>query len=126
MPRPPAPHGTQNRWRTGCRCAECGAAHSAETTGTRRDAAIAALQPHRAMILRRLAAGRSPAEAVEGTPLTPMRLYGIAKWSTEWRTEMDAAQIAGRPHVAHGTAIGYKEGCRCPECREAHHRPGIL
>lgn len=123
MARPKSPHGTASRWRVGCRCDLCRVAHSEDTTERRRVKRLALLAPHRSTILRRLAAGNTLDDACRGTNLTPHAIYGFARLSPEWRAEMDAAQRSGRsPSVAHGTAMGYKDGCRCPDCREAHHK----
>ncbi|MFC8454405.1 hypothetical protein [Kitasatospora sp. NPDC057223] len=41
-----------------------------------------------------------------------------------WHRDIDAALPTGRnPDLAHGTEGAWKGGCRCPDCRTAHHGP---
>lgn len=53
--------------------------------------------------------------------MTHQRVYGLARWDSEFAAELDAAlasncaggEVCGRPG-------GYRRGGRCPACRAAH------
>ena len=123
MPRPPAEHGTTNRWRTGCRCDPCTDAHNQDSKTYKRVLSAAAFGPvqrRRALALCRK--GKSPRAAAEAVGITTQALW-FFKGEPGWRAQLDAALMDGRrADVPHGTAAGYRHyKCFCPECRAAHH-----
>lgn len=122
-PRPLADHGTTNRWRTGCRCEPCRAAHSGDSQQQRRTAMVALSDPVADQLFADLAAGVPLRDAALQHGLTSHQVYGRATWDTAWAARLDAAQREGRdPTLEHGTATAYRHGhCRCPDCRATHH-----
>lgn len=123
MPRPrTADHGTPARWRTGCRCSDCLAAHNAESRDLRRHAADRALPPAaRRRILAAVRRGRSMTQAADAAGVTAQAIWGRARVDAGWRDQLNQALVAGRdPEVPHGTLSGWRwYRCRCPECRAA-------
>jgi hypothetical protein len=103
-----AAHGTETRWRAGCPCDECLAAHNAHLRGSRRAQALNLLADHKSTVIEILSSGGTFEEVKEETGLTPQRLHGIAKWNEEWCRELDDALMSGRdPDIAHGTEWAY-------------------
>lgn len=112
-----APEG--RRW-----CPTCLPRHLYDST-TRREKNRQERLPSglRETILNRLAAGERLPEVAQDLGTTPQAVWGAARVWPWWRHALDEALMAGRPpDVEHGTTQAYRHGgCRCPECREAHH-----
>jgi hypothetical protein len=116
-----SPHGTENRWRTGCPCDLCRAAHSNASKEQRRTASLARIAPQRKRVLDILGSGGTFEDVKKETGLAPQALHGVAKFDAEWKGELDDALTRGRrTDLDHGTHMAWKAGCRCPECREFH------
>lgn len=114
-------HGTSARWSAGCNCEECAGAHLSAVRDLRRRKSLEALEPHREQILSMLASGDTYKKIFEKTGIRPQALTGIASWDEGWRQALDEALMTGRrPDLNHGTSWGWRCGCRCPECRDAH------
>ncbi|GAA4010479.1 hypothetical protein GCM10022247_35860 [Allokutzneria multivorans] len=116
--------GTTSGWRDGCDCDQCRSAHNIATRDWRRG--LARVPDHiREAVLADLALGGDLGEVAEAHDLTPQRLHGQAAVDPVWRKQFDEALMAGRdPSLAHGYEMTYrKDKCRCPDCRQAHHRP---
>lgn len=127
MPPPPSPHGTENRWRAGCRCSECRTAHNdGSRTFRRRVVDTRRFPPKlRDRLLALIAAGVHITDAAAALRTSQQAIHRYARVHPEWGAELDEALMGGRaPEVPHGTEAGYRHHrCRCPECRQAHHRP---
>lgn len=118
---PSAAHRSASRWRAGCRCAECRAAHGEATKITREAARAAWWESREAPLLEALAGGARWADALAVVGATSPAVTGHRRRSVEFAAALDAALLEGRdPAIEHGTASAWRAGCRCPECREHH------
>lgn len=115
-----AQHGTDYRYRRGCRCKRCRADHATGGRSWKRDA-YDIPDDDRQQILERIETGADPAEITLETGYTWQKIHGVARHDETWREDLDAALIAGRdPEISHGRYQSYRHhGCRCPECRQA-------
>lgn len=124
MTKTSAEHGTPSRWRAGCHCDACRAAHNADLQQTRRAATVERLEPTTEALLSDLEAGVPLTAACRILGVSLGLVQGRGRWDTEWQRRLDAALMAGRdPTLDHGTEGAYRRGhCRCPECRAGRSR----
>ena len=74
-------------------------------------------------LLAEVAEGAPYGEVLRGHGVTAQAVTGHRRRSPEFARALDAALLAGRdPELSHGSATGWRAGCRCPECREHHER----
>lgn len=116
-----ARHGTVARWRAGCRCEKCLEAHLASHRDSRKQKRIAEIHAQGQAILSDVASGMRFRDWVEkhGTSPTKIRAWRVA--DPVFGAKLDWAMRAGRDaSLRHPSATAWREGCRCPECREWH------
>jgi predicted Zn-ribbon and HTH transcriptional regulator len=85
--------------------------------------------PVRAAIVSRVAGGEPLTEACRALGVSVQRAWAAARHMPDWARELDDALMGGRPErlprgAEHATPVGYKMGCRCPECRQAKREQG--
>lgn len=118
-----AAHGTPSRWRAGCPCDDCLAAHNAEIAELREAARFAWWADREKSLLEALASGERYSEALERLDITAQAVTAHRRRSPAFAAALDQALMAGRdPDLQHGAWPGWKGGCRCPECRELHEQ----
>lgn len=112
-----APHGTSSRWRGGCNCAECAAAHNADSIQMRHAQAVESLDGSKVMAALR--GGCHPRDLEETTGAGWLAVLGRAAWDTGWATQVDEAVRSAVPaDTEHGTRGAYQnDDCRCSQCR---------
>lgn len=119
-----AEHGTVSRWRAGCDCDACRAAHNEDTT-TRRAVARAAwwAQREEAFLLD-LAEGMVYSDALQTHDISAQAVTARRRRDRDFAARLWDALEAGRdPNLAHGTAGAWRHGrCHCWECWEWHER----
>lgn len=110
-----------SRYRAGCRCAACVAAHNEQSTEDREAARRAWWADRETPLIEAVSAGAKYREVLEDQQLTAQAVTAHRRRSQEFAAALDAALMEGRdPGVEHGTGRGWKARCRCPECREYH------
>lgn len=127
--RPQVECGTVGGWRwPKCgRCDRCRGAHNLDSRDRRR---VTARIPDdvRAAILEKIAGGEHISEVAESFGLTTQKLHAQSRFDQEWSDLLDDALTAGRdnsfPHPGSYRRWNAR-GCRCPECRKAHHDPVV-
>jgi len=76
----------------------------------------------REKLLQLIREGYRVSEAAYELGTTYQDVYGIARIDDSFQQELDEAlRDAAPPGVKHGTPWGYKQGCACPSCKQAHH-----
>lgn len=116
-----AAHGTASRWRAGCSCEACRAAHNAESRDMREAARVEWWADREAPLLEALAGGVPWREALAEVGATAQAVTAHRYRSPAFAAALDAALMEGRDQsLEHGTAGAWRAGCRCPECREYH------
>ena len=66
--------------------------------------------------------GGSVAVAAKAEGVTAATVWGYARYDERFRQQLDEATTAHRTCTpsSRGRPDGYRQGCRCPECRAAH------
>lgn len=114
-------HGTYARWRYGCDCDDCCAARRVHVNEIRQAAAFARWETLGPRLCELVAAGAGYGDAVEAIGVTWQAVIAHRRCDPAFAARLDAALMQGRdPDVPHGTHMGWRTGCRCPDCR-AHH-----
>jgi len=115
----PAP---ASRYRYGDRDRAAVEAHTRETRMQRIKRHPLADQALRSRILAAVQAGTSVAAAARAESLTAATVWGYTRYDPDFRAALDEATRRHRTcsPVSRGRADGYRQGCRCPECRAAH------
>ena len=117
-----SPHGTESRWRAGCRCEACTDIHNAETRDRRRAERAEWWEPRRKTLIAAFASGVPYVEALESVGASWTGLHRWRAVDPEFGAAIDAALMEGRRgDVDHGSHAAWRVGCRCPECRETHN-----
>lgn len=113
-----------SRWRSGDRDDAARRAHNHDLAQRRRQASLGRITPAmRQRIAAEIAEGRTLADAAAVAGLTARQVAVAARADPGWRCALDEALMAGRdPALPHATQAGYRRGCRCPQCRAAHHK----
>lgn len=122
-----APHGSTARWRgtfePGCRCDECRRAHLDAQAVRYRERGFALWEPLAPQLFALVASGVPYGEACAELGVTVQAVTAHRHRDPDFADRFDAALMAGRdPGLAHGAAAAWKDGCRCPECREYHEQ----
>jgi len=118
-----AAHGTASRWRSGCDCPDCNAAHNADLVVWRDARATDRWRPIEDDLCVALASGVPYRDALEQFEVSPTALTGHRRRNPAFAARIDEALMLGRdPDLDHGSASGWRHKCRCPECREHHDR----
>lgn len=116
-----ARHGTASRYRGGCTCASCRQAHVDDSRQRLARTRSAYWDTRGPRLLAAFAAGMPFSEALAFAGVTSQ---GLAKRRLEdprFAGAVDAALMCGRSEsVEHGTWRGWRDGCRCPDCRRSH------
>lgn len=115
------PHGTEARWRSGCRCSECTQAHAGRMTEYRQRRRLQELEEAKPIIFRALREGEGYRGALDIAGVTARKITGWRTTIPGFADELDAVLTETRdPSLRHGTATSWKAGCRCPECTAYH------
>jgi DNA-binding transcriptional MerR regulator len=116
-----AEHGTLSRYRAGCECDICTAAHIAETRASlerRRRAEMNTVEPE---LLTRLSRGDAYRDVLDALEITAQLVTAHRRRDEAFSARLDRALLEGRrDDLNHGTGLAWKVGCRCPECRSHH------
>lgn len=116
-------HGTPSRWRAGCPCEKCAAAHRADDAARLRTRRMAEWAEREPGLLADLAAGTRYSEALARAEVTAQAVTEHRRRDPGFAERLDQALMAGRdPGLDHGRPIAWRSGCRCPECRAEHER----
>jgi len=118
-----ARHGTSAGWHTGCRCAQCRAAHAETQKAFGRARAQKRLPVEvRQQLLDAIYAGQPFRTIFRNLGLTPNQVWGLARTNEGWSTALEAALTdSRRDDLKHGSTPAYVRGCVCKECRD-HQR----
>lgn len=119
-----AEHGTASRWRAGCDCDACRAAHTGDTTSRRAAARATWWAQREAAFLDDLASGATYREALEAQEISANAVAARRRRDPTFAARLWDALEAGRdPSLEHGTSGAWRYGrCRCRECWEHHER----
>ncbi len=116
-----APHGTPARYRAGCPCTPCREAENAANRGLTYRRGMAHWAELGPALLDSLASGVSYQDALAAHGVTQQALTRHRHRDPDFATRLDEALMIGRdPTLPHGTNMGWKARCRCPECRAFH------
>lgn len=118
-----AGHGTDSRWRFGCRCDLCKTAHNHSLREFRAGRAILRWEAAAPALIELLAAGRPYRDAADEVGVTTQAISAHRRRDPAFAEALDIALMGSRnPELTHGTGTSWKSGCRCPECREYHEQ----
>lgn len=68
-----------------------------------------------------IAAGRPYREALGEVGVTAQAVTAHRRRDPGFAARLDVALYDGRDEtLTHGSAMGWRQGCRCPECRDTH------
>ncbi|WP_239404626.1 hypothetical protein [Frankia sp. Cj3] len=115
----------ESRWRYGARDGTARTAHNTQSREWRRGVADAALTPEvRDRIVAMVAAGVGLPAAARAVGTTYQQVRGASWRDAAFADALDDAAVAAAPaDTPHGATSGYRRyGCRCRDCRSAHHR----
>ena len=118
---PQSAHGTASRWRAGCHCVACVEAHNADSRQSREAARRQWWEEREAPLVEAIRQGTAYREVLTELGISAQAVTAHRRRSETFARALDAALLEARDErLEHGTASGWRAGCRCPECR-AHH-----
>lgn len=116
-----AKHGTVSRWRMGCGCQRCRAAHRAEMQAIRAAAHAPDWDDIGPRMIKEFADGGLYREVLAQMGISSRALNVQRARDRKFACALDRALMTGRdPALAHGRDAGWRTGCRCPDCRSYH------